>query len=40
MNGCVRPSGTLGFAGVTWIEDRAADSTVSVVLPRMEPEVA
>jgi hypothetical protein len=40
VNGCVSPFATLGVAGVTAMETSAADTTVSVVLPVMLPEVA
>ena len=40
VNSWVAPTGMLGLAGVTDIEDRVADVTVRVVLPRIVPEVA
>ena len=40
VNCWVAPTGMLGLAGVTNIEDRVADVAVRVVLPRIVPEVA
>ena len=40
VNCCVRPAGTLGFAGVTAIDCRAAAVTVNVVDPATFPDVA
>jgi hypothetical protein len=40
INCWVAPTGMLGLAGVTNIEDRVADVAVRVVLPRIVPEVA
>ena len=40
MNCCVVPKASVGFAGVTAMETRAAAVTVSVVLPLIEPEAA
>jgi hypothetical protein len=39
-NCCVLPTGMLGFAGVTDMEDRIAGVTVKVVFPEIVPEVA
>ena len=39
-NCLVSPSGTLGLAGVTDMEDRIAEVTVRVVVPETLPEVA
>ena len=40
VNGSVEPQAMLGFAGVTAIDTRVAEVTVSVVLPEMLPSVA
>jgi len=39
-NGWVTPAGILGLAGVTDMEDRVAEVTVRVVLPKTFPEAA
>jgi hypothetical protein len=39
-NGWVTPAGILGLAGVTDMEDRVAEVTVRVVLPKTIPEAA
>jgi hypothetical protein len=40
VNCSVTPMGTDGFGGVTAMEMRAADVTVRVAVPKMDPEVA
>lgn len=40
VNCCIEPTGSVGIAGVTVIETRAAAVTVTVVEPVMAPEAA
>ena len=40
VNCLVFPTGTLGLAGVTVMEDKVAEVTVRVVVPEMLPELA
>lgn len=40
VNCSVTPIGTEGFGGVTEMETRAAEVTVSVAVPKIDPEVA
>jgi hypothetical protein len=40
VNCWATPAGRLGLAGVTVMEDRAAEFTVRAVLPAIVPEVA
>lgn len=40
IKGCIAPSGITGIAGVTAIDTSAADVTVSVAEPVIEPKLA
>jgi hypothetical protein len=40
VNCCEVPAAMLGFVGATWIDTSVAEVTVSVVLPKIVPEVA